>query len=56
MQETQFVISQDLLNKTIQYISTRPLNEVMNLFNALVQLKPAGYESPANVAQLPVKE
>ena len=56
MQEPKFEIGQDLLQKTINYISTRPLNEVMNLFNALVQLKPVAAEMPANVAQLPVKE
>lgn len=56
MPEKQFVIGQDLLNKTIQYISTRPLNEVMNLFNALVTLRPLEQEMPSNVAQLPVKE
>jgi hypothetical protein len=44
---SHYQIPRDVLEATLQYLASRPLGEVLNLFNALQQLSPI--ETPAEI-------
>jgi hypothetical protein len=42
-----YSLSEETINKTLQYLATRPYTEVVSLINALAQAKPVADEQAA---------